>query len=139
MFEPVRILTFVSFTAAAGCVAQPYGTSTAIGQSSAQQCFLANEVDSYTPGADGFVNVKVDRDRWFGMQLGTDCPHMDWLMQIAIRPRDSHWLCEGQNSYLIAPDPAGLHRSCMVSGIRRLTPSEVASIPPAKNGISGRA
>jgi hypothetical protein len=52
---------------------------------------------------------------------------MDWIMQIAVRPRDSNWLCEGQNSYLIAPDPAGLHRSCFVSGIRRLAPSEAAS------------
>jgi hypothetical protein len=128
MVESIKFLALVSFTAIAGCAAQPYGMSEAIGASSAQQCFLANEVDSYTPGPDGFVNVRAGGDRWFGMQLGSDCPHMDWLMKIAIRPRDSNWLCEGENSYLIAPDPAGLHRSCMVSGIRRLAPAEVASI-----------
>jgi hypothetical protein len=131
MIKPVHILACVSFTALAACAAQPYGTSEAIGQSSAQQCFLANEVDGYTAGPDGFVNVKVGADRWFGFQLGSDCPGMDWLMQIAIRPRDSNWLCEDQNSFLIAPDPAGLHRSCFVSGIRRLTPPEVASLRPA--------
>ena len=131
MVEPVKILAFFSFTALGACAAQPYGTSEAIGQSSARQCFLANEVSSYTPGPDGFVNVKVGADRWFGMHLNNYCPHMDWLMQIAIRPRDSNWLCEGQGSYLIAPDPSGLNRSCFVSEIRRLTPSEVASIRPS--------
>jgi hypothetical protein len=95
MIEPIKILAFVSFTAVTACAAQPYGTSEAIGQSSARQCFLANEVNSYTPGPDGFVNVKVGADRWFGMRLNSSCPHMDWLMQIAIRPRDSKWLCEG--------------------------------------------
>jgi hypothetical protein len=127
MIKPVQILAGASFFALAGCAAQPYATSEAIGASSVPQCFLANEVDSYTPGPDGFVNVKVGTDRWFGMQLGSDCPHMDWIMQIAVRPRDSNWLCEGQSSYLIAPDPAGLHRSCFVTGIRRLAPSEAAS------------
>ncbi len=134
MVEPVKILALVgslaSFGALAGCAAQPYGTSEAIGQSSARQCFLANEVHSYTPGPDGFVNVNVGGDRWFGMRLNSSCPHMDWLMQIAIRPRNSNWLCEGQNSFLIAPDPIGLNRSCFVSDIRRLTPGEVASIRP---------
>ncbi len=127
MIKAVHILAGIGFFAVAACAAQPFGTSEAIGASSAPQCFLANEVDSYTPGPDGVVNVKVGTDRWFGMQLGSDCPHMDWIMQIAVRPRDSNWLCEGQNSYLIAPDPAGLHRSCFVTGIRRLAPSETAS------------
>lgn len=128
MINPVKILACVSFAAVAACAAQPYGTPTAYGPSSGPQCFLANEVDSYTPGPDGFVNVKVGDDRWFGLHLSSDCPSMDWLMQIAIRPRDSNWLCEDQGSYLIAPDPAGLHRTCYVSGIRRLTPNEVAAI-----------
>lgn len=134
MVEPVKILAFVSsfasFGALAACAAQPYATSEAIGQSGARQCFLANEVNGYSQGPDGFVNVKVDGDRWFGMRLNGSCPHMDWLMQIAIRPRDSNWLCEGQNSFLIAPDPAGLNRSCFVSQIRRLGPGEQASIRP---------
>jgi hypothetical protein len=130
MVEPVKILAFVSFSAMTACAAQPYGPSEAIGQSSARQCFIANEVNSYSAGPDGLVNVRVGADRWFGMRLNGSCPHMDWLMQIAIRPRDSNWLCEGQNSFLIAPDPAGLNRSCFVSEIRRLTPAEVASMRP---------
>lgn len=128
MVQPLKILGLAAFTAVAACAAQPYATSEAIGQSSARQCFLANEVNSYTPGPDGFVNVRAGGDRWFAMHLNTQCPHMDWLMQIAIRPRDSNWLCEGEGSYLIAPDPSGLNRACFVSEIRRLTPAEVASM-----------
>jgi hypothetical protein len=128
MVVPVKIPALVSFIVLAACAAQPYAMSESIGQSEARQCFLANEVNSYTPGPDGFVNVRVGADRWFGMHLDSSCPHMDWLMQIAIRPRDSNWLCEGQGSFLIAPDPTGLNRSCFVSEIRRLTPAEVASI-----------
>jgi hypothetical protein len=131
MINSVKILACVSFITVVGCAAPSIGTSEAIGQPSAPQCFLANEVDSYTPGPDGFVNVRVGHDRWFGLHLSSDCPSMDWLMQIAIRPRDSNWLCEDQGSYLIAPDPAGLNRSCYVSGIRRLTPDEVALLRPA--------
>jgi Family of unknown function (DUF6491) len=139
MLQPVKILPFLSFAALAACAVQPYGTSEAIGQSSARQCFLANEVNSYTPGPDGFVNVRVCADRWFGMRLNNSCPHMDWLMQIAIRPRDSNWLCQGQNSFLIAPDPAGLNRSCFVSEIRLLSPGEVASIRQTETRIVKRA
>jgi len=139
MVQPVKMLPFLSFGALAACAAPPYGTSEAIGQSSARQCFLANEVNSYTPGPDGFVNVRVGADRWFGMRLNSSCPHMDWLMQIAIRPRDSNWLCEGQNSFLIAPDPTGFNRSCAVSEIRPLNPAEVAAIRPKGSRLAKRA
>ena len=125
MIKSVQVVTCVGFIAVAACAAQPYDTSQAIGQSRAQQCFLANEVRGYSGGGDGFYNLQVGRDRWFGMHLSSDCPDMNWLMQIAVRPRDSNWLCEGQNSFLIAPDPAGLHRSCFVSDVRRLAPDEV--------------
>jgi hypothetical protein len=128
MVERVKILALVSFAAVGACAAQPYDTSEAIGQSRARQCFLANEVNAYTPGPDGFVNVRAGGDRWFAMRLNNYCPHMDWLMQIAVRPRDSNWLCEGEGSYLIAPDPSGLNRACFVNEIRRLSPGEVASI-----------
>jgi hypothetical protein len=129
MIRPVQLLAFVSFATLAACAAPPgtsaAGTSAAYEQSNGPQCFLANEVDGYTRSPDGLVNLKVGTDRWFQMQFGSDCPSMDWLMQIAIRPIDSNWLCEGHPSRLIAPDPAGLHRRCAVSGIRRLTPVEI--------------
>lgn len=124
MIKPV--LAFAGFAAMAACAARPDGVSEASGAPRAPQCFLANEVNAYTAGPDGFVNVRVGADRWFALHLGSDCPGMDWLMQIAIRPRDSNWLCEGENSYLIAPDPVGMHRNCMVGDIRRLSPGEVA-------------
>jgi hypothetical protein len=130
MIEQFKILAFVSFTAVAACAAPPPAPFATFGQSTGPQCFLANEVDGYTSGPDGFTNVKVAGNHWFAMHLGSDCPSMDWLMQIAIRPRDSNWLCEGRAARLIAPDPTGLHRDCVVSGIRELAPSEVASLPP---------
>lgn len=137
MIKPVSILTCVGFAAVAACAAPPPGAPATVAQSSGPQCFLANEVDGYTAGPGGLVNVKVGHDRWFGMHLSSDCPSMDWLMEIAIRPRDSNWLCEGEASHLIAPDPAGLHRECIVSGIRRLAPSEVASMRGAQADIRG--
>jgi hypothetical protein len=125
MIKSVQVLTCVSFAAVAACAAQPYDTSQAMGQSMARQCFLANEVRGFSAGGDGFYNLQVGRDRWFGMHLSSDCPDMNWLMQIAVRPRDSNWLCEGRNSFLIAPDPAGFHPGCFVSDIRPLSPDEI--------------
>jgi hypothetical protein len=139
MITPVRLLGVAAGTALASCAVPPGAMPFESAQSSGPQCFLADEVNGYRAEPDGFYNVKVGADRWFRMQLSEDCPSMDWLMQIAIRPRDSNWLCEGENSHLIAPDPAGLHRRCLATGIQRLTVAEISSMqPPMGTAIAAK-
>ena len=121
MFKPTHFLVLASFTAVAASAVLPPSLSPAAAQSG-PQCFRANELYGYSPGADGTVNIRTSGNRWFQMRLTGGCPDFGWIMQIGIRPMESSWLCEGHAQELIAPHPGGLDR-CYVSEIRPIMPA----------------
>src|SRR3954452_21362186 len=127
MIRSIKLLSLMSLPPLAACVQPPPAFSGQTAQWSAPQCFRAHEITRYNPGPDGVVTVQATAGRWYSMQLSSECPSIDWLMQISIRPKDSYWLCERQNSYLIAPDPAGMHPLCLISGIQQLPPPPLAA------------
>jgi hypothetical protein len=57
------------------------------------------------------------------------CPQIDWAEKIGIRTRGSEWICSGLDADLISPTSIGPQR-CAVRMMRKLTPAEVAALPP---------
>jgi len=115
----VRILIFALITSAlAACAARP-SAAPAAAQRSAGQCFLASQVNSFTPTKAGFVDVRVGASRYFRLELGGGCPNVDWSMRVGIRSvGGGSWICEGYDAELIVPEP-GIGGRCPIS---RVTP-----------------
>ena len=105
-------------SALTGCAAQPAGAPAAA-QRPGGQCFLATQVNSFTPTKAGFVDVRVGASRYFRLELGGGCPNVDWSMRVGIRSvGGGSWICEGYDAELIVPEP-GIGGRCPIS---RVTP-----------------
>jgi hypothetical protein len=105
----------------AGCTASPSAPPGPLqfAETSAPECFRANEIYGYSRGPDGLLNIQTVGGRSFAMRLSPGCPDPSWIMQIGLRPWNSQWLCQGSFDKLSAPSPYGTGL-CMVSNIEEL-------------------
>jgi len=117
----IKVLALACFATLIGCAQQPPDVASAgLSQSPAdRQCFLAQAIREYHDAGNGSYDVRI-ADQWFRLQFNGDCPSMDWMMQIAVRPRDSRWLCEGEATLVMAPEQAGMPGTCRISQVERL-------------------
>ena|SRR5436305_884575 len=117
------LLGFSGCAALAGCAAQPAATATSAPRPGGQ-CFLASQVNSFTPTKEGFVDVRAGASRYFRLDLGGGCPNVDWSMRVGIRSvGGGSWICEGYDAELIVPDPAGAER-CPISKVTMISQAQ---------------
>jgi len=101
-----------------GCAAQPAANSA---MAQGRQCFLANQVNSFTPTRAGFVDVRAGAGRYFRLDLGGGCPNVDWSMRVGIRSvGGGSWICEGYDAELIVPEP-GIGGRCPISKVTSIS------------------
>jgi uncharacterized protein DUF6491 len=113
------ILALVT-SALAGCAAQPAANPAMAGRSG-RQCFLASQVNSFTPTKAGFVDVRVSASRYFRLDLGAGCPNVDWSIRVGIRSvGGGSWICEGYDAELIVPEP-GIGGRCPISRVSAIS------------------
>lgn len=118
-----RILVVAAAAAlAAGCTAmdEPESASRAEGR----ECFRAAGVNSFTPVGRDAVNVRVDANDYYRLELIGTCPDIDWAWRIALRTRGSNWVCRGYDAELVVPHPSGT-QYCPVRTVRQLSDAEV--------------
>jgi hypothetical protein len=109
--------------ALAGCAAQP-AAGPAVANRSGGQCFLPNQVNSFTPTKAGFVDVRVGAGRYFRLELGGGCPNVDWSIRVGIRSvGGGSWICEGYDAELIVPDPA-IPGRCPISKVTAISKAQ---------------
>jgi hypothetical protein len=92
-------------------------------------CFHASNVSGFRAPDDKTVYVRVGVRDVYQMQMLGSCPQIDWAEKIGIRTRGSEWICSGLDADLISPTSIGPQR-CAVRMMRKLTPAEVAALPP---------
>jgi hypothetical protein len=92
-------------------------------------CFLASNVSGFRAPDDKTVYVRVGVRDIYQMQMLGSCPQIDWAERIGIRTRGSEWICSGLDADLISPTSIG-PQPCAVRVMRKLTPAEVAALPP---------
>lgn len=132
MSTKFKFLALAGCMAVTSCAEPPPVTSAALSQSTlARQCFLAYQITSYRDAGNGSYDVQVAGSQWFRLQFNGHCPSMDWMMQVAVRPRDSRWLCEGEPTPVMATYQAGMPGSCQISSVERLA-------GPAPQSMIGR-
>jgi hypothetical protein len=113
---PLILLTGCAILGA--CAAQP-AANPAMAQG--RQCFLANQVNSFTPTKAGFVDVRAGASRYFRLDLGGGCPNVDWSTRVGIRSvGGGSWICEGYDAELIVPEP-GIGGRCPISKVTSIS------------------
>ena len=99
-------------------------------KSSGKECFYARNVSSWAPGPDrSIVNLKVNVRDYFQLKLLGSCPDIDWVQGIGLEHRGADWICSGLDATVIVHSTIGLQR-CPAISVRKLTPEEVAALPP---------
>jgi len=94
-----------------------------------RQCFWANQVNNFAAEGDRVVNVRVGVKDIYRLEIFGTCPEIDWTQKIAIVSRGGSTICSGLDADLVVPSSIGPQR-CTVRNVRKLTPEEVAALPP---------
>jgi hypothetical protein len=100
------------------------------GAAPARQCFFASTVRGFAAVDDQTVNIRVGVNDIDRLDLFAPCPDITFATGVALRSTgggDS--VCYPTDAELVVPSPIGPQR-CMLRGIRKLTPAEVAALPP---------
>lgn len=110
----------VAWTAAGAPAAAP-------AQRPPPRCFLASQVNGFTPRGSDAVDVRVGANRTYRLSLAGPCPDVDWSFRLALRTTGgSSWICQGADAEIIVPSPIGRQR-CLVTDVRPLSPAEIAA------------
>lgn len=94
-------------------------------------CFLARNVDGWSATDDHTVYVRVGVKEVYRLDLLGPCPDIDWSWNLGLVSHGSSWICSPLDATIIAQSPIGPQR-CPVRAVTRLTPEEIATLPPKK-------
>ncbi len=106
-------------------------------------CFYGSQASGFAAVGDRAVNIRVGVKDVYQLTLFSPCLDIDWTQHIALRAHSGNWICEGNglDYEIITPSPIGRQR-CQVTGVRKLTPAEIAALPkrerPSSRPRSGR-
>jgi Family of unknown function (DUF6491) len=105
----------------AACAAQPGAPAPGAARSSGHQCFLARQVNGFSPVSDNIVDIQVGANRYFRLTLDGFCPDTAFRTRVALRTlTGGSWICQDLDAEIIVPDPTGGQR-CLVRGIQPIT------------------
>lgn len=94
-----------------------------------RQCFWASQVNNFAAQSDRVVNIRVGVNDVYSLEIFGVCPEIDWTQSIGLVSTMGDSICQGLDAELIVPSAIGPQR-CAVRNIRKLTPAEVAALPP---------
>lgn len=102
---------------------------------SGKACFRVDRVEGFAPvrfgeGIDG-VNLRVRNDV-YQMKFATPCPEIREATRVAVDSRQPVYVCTGADADIVAYSTIAPAQRCKVSGLRKVEPSEVASLPAAE-------
>lgn len=94
-----------------------------------RQCFWTSQVNNFAAQGDEVVNVRVGVKDVYRLEIFGTCPEIDWSQKIAVVSRGGSTICTGLDAELVVPSTIGPQR-CAVRNVRKLTPAEIAALPP---------
>jgi Family of unknown function (DUF6491) len=93
------------------------------------QCFWTRNVDGFAAPDEHTLNVRVGVRDVYQFQMLGPCPDIDWNQRLALVSRGGSNICTGMDAEVITHTQIGPQR-CAVRGVRKLTPEEIAALPP---------
>ena len=94
-------------------------------------CFWANRIENFAAADDQTLYLRVGQRDVYQAKLFASCFNIGWVHRIGLVSRSSSLICEGPNPNVdvVTRDVAAGRQRCPVTGIRKLTPDEVAALP----------
>ena len=95
-------------------------------------CFWIRNVDGFAANDTTTLYLRVGMNQVWELKLFANCLNLDWVHHLGIRNRGAGSnICEGPNPGIdVVVRDIGIGRqSCPVTGVRKLTPDEVAALP----------
>jgi hypothetical protein len=96
----------------------------------ARQCFFHRNLNSWKEVGDRQVNVRVSVRDVYVIALDSPCWNLKWAERLGIEARGSNNICTGDTVNLIVPDRTMGPGRCFGRVTQRLTPEQVAALPP---------
>ena len=123
--------THVTLTAAAAAILALSATAVAAKSPSGpqRQCFWTRNADGFAAADEHTLNVRVGVRDVYQFEMFGPCPDIDWNQRIALVSRGGSTICTGMDAEVVTHSPIGPQR-CAVRSVRKLTPEEIAALPP---------
>ena len=96
---------------------------------SKHQCFFTRNADGFAAPDEKTLYVRVGVRNVYQFEMFVPCQDMDWNQRIALVSRASSSICTGMDAEVVTHSPIGTLR-CPVRSVRKLTPEEIAALPP---------
>ena len=93
------------------------------------ECFWTNNVNGFAAPDEHTLNVRVGVSEVYQFKMLGPCPDMDWNQRVALVSHTGSNICSGMDAEVVSPSPIGPQR-CAVRSMHKLTPEEIAALPP---------
>jgi hypothetical protein len=96
-------------------------------------CFWIRNITNFAANDTSTLYLRVGGNQTWALSLFANCFQLDWVQRVGIRNRGAGSnVCEGPNPGIdVVLRDVGIGRqSCPVTAVRKLTPAEVAALPP---------
>jgi len=115
---------------AAGAIAAP---ALAQPKHPGESCFLSRDWSNWRPGPDAkTIYLRVGVSEVFRLDLESACPELkEPDARLITKIRGSDWICSplDLDIRVASGPPPSIDAPCLVKGMSRLTPDEVAALP----------
>jgi hypothetical protein len=93
------------------------------------ECFFTQTIDGFAAPDEHTVYVRAGVRDVYKFQLMGICPDIDWSQRIALVSRSGSSICTGMDAEIVTHTQIGPQR-CPVRSMHKLTPEEIAALPP---------
>ena len=94
------------------------------------QCFYSRNVDGFAAPDDKTLYVRVGVRNIYRFDMMGSCPDIDWNQRLALVATPGPWICERMDAQVITHGPGIGRQTCFVQHMHKLTPEEIAALPP---------
>jgi uncharacterized protein DUF6491 len=104
----------------------------AMAQPAGKSCFWTRNIRGLRSIDDRVVYVLVSGRDIYALELFSRCLGVDWAHRAALRSRTGGSICEGRGNAveIYVNSTTARQQRCSVTNIRKLTPEEIAALPP---------
>lgn len=128
------LIAFCAALVLVGATGFGAGSQATAQPSSGRACFWPRSIRGFRSIDNRTVYMRVSRNDVYALEFFAPCLGVDWAHGVGLRSRTGGTICEGRGNaveIVVHGGRAFGRQRCTVNNVRRLTPDEVAALPPA--------
>jgi hypothetical protein len=115
---------------AAGLALSSAHAATAPAAKAPRACFFQRQMNGWKEVGDRQVNLRIGVNDVYQVDLDSPCWNLRWTQHLGVESRGSSSICTGDTVTLVVPDRTTGPNRCFGRVTHKLTPEEVAALPP---------